>query len=210
MIDFAAKPDLVAPGTGTVSLSDKNSRMYVEKAQFLVRSIITSLATNTLGVPVLSTTFQPCLTLSGTSMAAPVVSGTVALMLQANPQLTPNLEAILQYLAGLRGYDWLTQGAGFLNARGAVVLADYFRTGHPVWLPEDDGLGATLVLGQPSRQRRCTHPRRYCVGANVVWGELHTRWAERCVGRKLRPGRHVRERQRRLGQQRRVGHRRRR
>src|SRR5688500_18871759 len=36
MIDFGAKPDLVAPGTGTVSLSNPNSLFYLTKASFLV------------------------------------------------------------------------------------------------------------------------------------------------------------------------------
>ena len=62
-------------------------------------------------------------------MAAPVVSGTVALMLQANPKLTPNLvKAILQYTAQVyAGYKPLEQGAGFLNALGAVQLARVLR-----------------------------------------------------------------------------------
>ena len=49
-------------------------------------------------------------------MAAPVVTGTVALMMQANPALTPNLvKAILQYTAEHKSrYDALTQGGGFL------------------------------------------------------------------------------------------------
>jgi hypothetical protein len=61
-------------------------------------------------------------------MAAPVVSGTVALMLQANPNLTPNhVKAILQYTAQIYPrYDPLSQGAGFLNAHGAVTLATAF------------------------------------------------------------------------------------
>jgi hypothetical protein len=61
-------------------------------------------------------------------MAAPVVSGTVALMLQANPNLTPNLvKAILQYTAQTYpGYNSLRQGAGFLNALGAIRLAKFY------------------------------------------------------------------------------------
>jgi hypothetical protein len=56
------------------------------------------------------------------------VSGTVALMLQANPGLTPNaVKAILQYTSQTYPqWDPLTQGAGFLNAQGAVELARAF------------------------------------------------------------------------------------
>jgi len=120
MYDFAAKPDLVAPGSGTVSLSEQNSLFYTTKAAYLVAGKKSGL------------TYLPYLTLSGTSMAAPVVSGTVALMLEANPNLTPNLvKAILQFSAQVyNGYDYLTQGAGFLNTLGAVRLARFFATGH--------------------------------------------------------------------------------
>jgi hypothetical protein len=63
-------------------------------------------------------------------MSSPVVAGSVALMLEANPTLTPNLvKAILQYTAQeYAGYNALTQGAGFLNTKGAVDLARFFRT----------------------------------------------------------------------------------
>jgi serine protease AprX len=119
-LDWAAKPDLVAPGTGTVSLSAPGSTFDLTKPQFLLPGSI-------------DTASLPYLSLSGTSMAAPVVSGAVALMLQANPNLTPNaVKAILQYTAQeYPGYDGLTQGAGFLNAVGAVRLARFFATAQP-------------------------------------------------------------------------------
>ncbi len=116
-IDFEAKPDVVAPGSGMVSLADATSTMYSSKAAYLMSGSV-------------STPYKPYLSLTGTSMSSPVVAGSVALMLQANPTLTPNMvKAIIQYTAQEYGpYDSLTQGAGFLNTRGAVQLALYFKT----------------------------------------------------------------------------------
>src|SRR5207249_5873477 len=113
-IDWNAKPDVVAPGTGSVSLAAAGSHFYQTKAASLLAGTI-------------ATASLPYLSLTGTSMAAPVVAGTVALMLQANPSLTPNaVKSILQYTAEVYpSYDRLTQGAGFLNASGAVELAHF-------------------------------------------------------------------------------------
>ena len=69
---------------------------------------------------------QPYLSLSGTSMAAPVVSATVALMLQANPGADAGggERAFCRRLRNRhQDYSALAQGAGFLDARAAVELA---------------------------------------------------------------------------------------
>jgi serine protease AprX len=111
-IDGSAKPDVVAPGVGIESLADADSLLFGTHPDARRWGSV-------------ETATEPYLTLTGTSMASPVVSGTIALMLQANPSLTPNLvKAIVQFTAEERSaYSHLSQGAGFLNARGAVQLS---------------------------------------------------------------------------------------
>jgi serine protease AprX len=175
-IDFGAKPDLVAPGVGIESLAEPGSTLFQTKPAARLWGTV-------------ATATEPYLSLTGTSMASPVVSGTIALMLQANPALTPNLvKAILQYTAeSKRRYDGLTQGGGFLNARGAVELAQALAngesiptsrhddpvrwSGHIVW--GNHRLGGGVLQTSASAWRTdvlwgsATTPE----GADVTWGQ---------------------------------------
>ena len=83
LIDGIAKPDVVAPGNLLVSLEAPNSTLYNEYPSnrvpynFYVKGGSTASSSSYF-------------TLSGTSMAAGVVSGIVADLLQASPRLNPD------------------------------------------------------------------------------------------------------------------------
>jgi serine protease AprX len=177
-IDFHAKPDLVAPGTGVVSLSSASSTMYYTKPEYL-------LTGSTAG------SYKPYLSLTGTSMAAPVVSGTIALMMQANPSLTPNLvKAILQYTAEIYpSYNALTQGAGFLNAQGAVQLARFFRMAHDgsrLTIPAE--WGRRVIWGNHSLSGGVIRPNANAFQLGATWGSAFDRDGDNIVWGTLQYG----------------------
>jgi subtilisin family serine protease len=121
--DNLLKPDLVAPGNNVIS---------AEASAETKRRGGSALADNNPGLRVGSDSRgdRGVMKLSGTSVAAPAVAGTVALMLQANPGLTPPLiKAALQYSAQPVGTaSLIQQGAGQLNVDGAVRIAQALRT----------------------------------------------------------------------------------
>jgi subtilisin family serine protease len=95
------------------------------------------------------------LRLTGTSMSAGVTSGVVALMLEASraAQLAPNaVKAILQFTAiPLDGADTLSQGAGGLNALGAVRLASAIDASIPegAWWLRSTMAPVDMIAGAP-------------------------------------------------------------
>ncbi len=110
------RPTLVAPGVNTVSL---------RASTIAAVTTVDGLAANDTQ---LSPSEVPYYTTgNGTSFSAPQVAGVIALMLEANPRLTPaQVRDILQRTATpLPPYYEYEVGAGMLNAPAAVLEAAF-------------------------------------------------------------------------------------
>ncbi|MDP2318418.1 MAG: S8 family peptidase [Acidobacteriota bacterium] len=154
--DLQAKPDLVAAGHRAVSLSSPGSHLFENYPGLQVYG-------GAEAVPAY-------MRLSGTSMAAPMVAGTAALMLDANPKMSANtVKAVLQFTSQrLDGVDTLTQGAGYLNATGSVRLARAINPNVKVgqgWLRKT--ANGRNVLPEPSD---LINDERVEWSQNIVWG----------------------------------------
>ncbi|HEY0003215.1 MAG TPA: S8 family peptidase, partial [Pyrinomonadaceae bacterium] len=109
--DNLIKPDIVAPGNKIVEAEAIDNYLVQQNPA--------------LDAGISQADGRRMMYLNGTSMATPVAAGAAALLLQANPSLTPNLiKAILMYTAQpLAGFNMFEQGAGQINIEGAVRLA---------------------------------------------------------------------------------------
>lgn len=107
--DFGIKPDVVAPGTRIVGPEARHS--YIGRSYPAYH--------------IAGSTTNAYMRLSGTSMSAAVVSGGVALLFQANPNLMPpQVKLALQTTASfMPDAGLIGAGAGSINLRGAREVA---------------------------------------------------------------------------------------
>ncbi|NEZ05172.1 S8 family serine peptidase [Wenzhouxiangella sp. XN201] len=125
----------VAAGTQDAQLADFSSRgvpdhPYKHPDITAPGSTITSTRAVNTPLPLLGPVLDPeyytyYATMSGTSMATPFVAGTAAVLLEANPMLSPDqvLDILMESADPMFGYEFHEVGAGHINVLNAAVLA---------------------------------------------------------------------------------------
>ena len=193
LLDHVVKPDIVAPGNRVVSLYGNpfvnpipGGSYYVYEA--LPQEYPQNLVTYAYYDGSLNTwsTTNNYYTLSGTSMATPVVSGAAALLVQAQPKITPDqVKARLMKTAYkafpvsstvvdpvtattyVSEYDIFTVGAGYLDVGAALASSD-LATGNalsPTAVYDSTQNAVYLVNAAGS-----TWDSSVLWGTSVVWG----------------------------------------
>jgi serine protease AprX len=168
-LDFVLKPDIIAPGNHVISLYAFNTTLYAWNSA------------NSAGLPVdtyentaMTSASNDYFVLSGTSMAAPVVSGAAALMIQANPSLTPDIiKARLmasadKWLDPTGKADPCTYGAGYIDIPAA--LASTITPTHPALSPQLSVINGTVMVNTNLIGSASIWGSKAITGVNTIYG----------------------------------------
>ncbi|WP_425310997.1 S8 family serine peptidase [Fictibacillus nanhaiensis] len=130
LADFSSRGNHDTKGTAMVDGIDflwRDEPTITAPGQDIVSTRVIS-PVGVLGTPKDIETIDPAhlpyyTTLSGTSMAAPHAAGVIALMLDANPLLTPSdvKQILVNSATPMNGYASWETGAGYINAYNAVT-----------------------------------------------------------------------------------------
>ena len=180
-LDLVLKPDIIAPGNKVISLNAPGSFL---SAQYAVNDQVPMSYYAPSGASGQSTNY---LQLSGTSMATPVVAGAAALLLQADPSLSPDtVKARLMISADKWAApdangnptgqaDPCTYGAGYLDIPAAL------RSTITATLP---ALSPTLT--QDGSGNVSINASGIMSASHIIWGtssvtDLHIIWGASAV-----------------------------
>jgi serine protease AprX len=175
LIDHVAKPDIVAPGNQIISLETSKSAILANSG---VNQILFSYYQNPANRGYSPDYYR----LSGTSMAAPMVSGAAALMLQKDASLTPEtikgrlmksatknfplsstaVDPVTRIMYTSQ-YDIFTIGAGYLDVWGALYSTDSVPAGGTVASP-------IAVFNSSSSTATLVNANTAVWGTHAVWG----------------------------------------
>ena len=176
-LDLALKPDIVAPGNRVISVEAPGS--YLATAYAATNAVPDDSYT----VGGTSAPSSAYMQLSGTSMAAPVVAGAAALMLQANPTLSPDtVKARLMVSADKWAQpdgtaDPCTFGAGYVDIPAALQSSVTVPAGAYALSP---------TLSQDSQGNVYLNAAGILSASRCVWGstaltDLRCVWGSRCI-----------------------------
>lgn len=147
------RPDVCAPGSLVLSSANRYDEVASRKS-WPADCVVDGLS-------------YPYYSNKGTSMSAPVVSGTIALMLQLSPQLTPQQVREVLYHTSVKDFDDSTSescrwGAGKLDAWAAIqnVIDNHLMPGdvnndHEVNVGDVSAL-ADILIGSPRQHDAAT------------------------------------------------------
>ncbi|HEY2497336.1 MAG TPA: S8 family serine peptidase [Candidatus Angelobacter sp.] len=196
LIDHVVKPDVVAPGNLLVSTETSNTTLYKTETGNQV-----PYSAYIYGGPSSPSAFY--FELSGTSMATGVVSGVVADLLQAHPQMTPDqvksrlmktasktfpaTSSVYDATSGITytsQYDIFTVGAGYVDLSAALASTELSSgTSMSPTAVYDSNTGNVSLTSDRSSVWGTTQawsgptvwgPNQFTGGSAITWGATNT------------------------------------